>query len=158
MTHTHHLILPGPDATDAAARWLAPHLRAGDVILLSGPVGAGKTHFARAVIQCLQGAGAEDVPSPTFTIVQTYAAGQLEIWHADLYRLSHPDEVLELGLEEAFDTALCLVEWPDRLAKAPPAALHMAFSYVTGQEDARAVDMTASAPRWADVIASFPTA
>ncbi|SDW12998.1 tRNA (adenosine(37)-N6)-threonylcarbamoyltransferase complex ATPase subunit type 1 TsaE [Roseicitreum antarcticum] len=158
MTHTRHLILPTPDATDIAAHWIAPRLHAGDVILLSGPVGAGKTHFARKVIRYLQGEAAEDVPSPTFTIVQTYEARALEIWHADLYRLTHPDEVLELGLEDAFHTALCLVEWPDRLAEPPPGALHLAFSYVAGQDDARALDIFADAPRWAEVIDGFPAA
>lgn len=105
-------------------------LAPGDVLLLTGAIGAGKTHFARALIQHLQAAHdlAEDVPSPTFTLVQTYEAGDLEIWHADLYRLTHPDEVLELGLDDAFETALCLVEWPDRLGDlTPPDALHLAF-------------------------------
>jgi tRNA threonylcarbamoyladenosine biosynthesis protein TsaE len=108
---------------------LAPRLRAGDAILLDGPIGAGKTFFARALVQALlarAGAPAEEVPSPTFTLVQTYRAGTLEIWHADLYRLTHRDEVADLGLEDAFDSALCLVEWPDRLGPlAPPQALRL---------------------------------
>lgn len=158
MTHARHLILPNPDDTATAARWLAPQLRGGDVILLSGPVGAGKTHFARAIIQALQSTVglAEDVPSPTFTLVQTYTAGALEIWHADLYRLSHADEVLELGLEDAFETALCLVEWPDRLHTAPPGALHLTFGYIAGQDDARRCDLKSDAARWAQVISDFP--
>ena len=70
----------------------------------------------------------EDVPSPTFTLVQTYQA-DVEIWHADLYRLSHMDEVAELGLEEAFDSAICLIEWPDRLGSAAPkSAIRLALS------------------------------
>lgn len=159
MTHTRRAVLSSPDVTDAAARWLAPHLRAGDVILMAGPVGAGKTHFARAIIQTLQAAVgmAEDVPSPTFTLVQTYIAGELEVWHADLYRLSHPDDVLELGLEDAFTTALCLIEWPDRLSAPPPGALHITFGYVAGQEDARQCDLSSDADRWATIIAEFPT-
>jgi tRNA threonylcarbamoyladenosine biosynthesis protein TsaE len=68
----------------------------------------------------------EDVPSPTFTLVQVYPAGEDEIWHADLYRLTHPDEVWELGLDEAFDHAITLVEWPDRLGgHLPPRALRL---------------------------------
>jgi tRNA threonylcarbamoyladenosine biosynthesis protein TsaE len=68
----------------------------------------------------------EDVPSPSFTLVQTYDADGVEIWHADLYRLSHPDEVLELGLDDAFATSICLVEWPERLGShLPPDALHL---------------------------------
>jgi tRNA threonylcarbamoyladenosine biosynthesis protein TsaE len=68
----------------------------------------------------------EDVPSPTFTLVQVYDADGDEIWHADLYRLTHPDEVLELGLEDALADAICLIEWPDRLGPyAPKGALHL---------------------------------
>ncbi|HRK41413.1 MAG TPA: tRNA (adenosine(37)-N6)-threonylcarbamoyltransferase complex ATPase subunit type 1 TsaE [Gemmobacter sp.] len=122
------LFLPDEAATDRLARHLAPKLRAGEVLLLSGQIGAGKTHFSRAVIRALMGHEI-DVPSPTFTLIQTYEGSGAEIWHADLYRLSHPDEVMELGLEAAFSTAICLVEWPDRLGDlAPPNALHLAFS------------------------------
>ena len=87
-------------------------LGAGDVLLLEGPIGAGKTAFARALIAArlaAAGAPAEDIPSPTFTLVQTYLAGPLEIWHADLYRLSHPDEAAELGLEHPVDRPLDLL-------------------------------------------------
>lgn len=110
--------LPDAAATDRLGVWLAAHLKAGDCLLLSGPIGAGKSHLARALIQARLGRF-EDVPSPTFTLVQTYQA-DVEIWHADLYRLSHPDEVLELGLDEAFSDAICLIEWPDRLGRLAP--------------------------------------
>ena len=126
------LDLPAPGATDAFARALAPHLGAGDALLLEGPVGAGKTAFARALVLALRaraGLPPEDVPSPTFTLVQTYDTGPFETWHADLYRLAGPSEVAELGLEDAFATALCLVEWPDRLGPlAPPGAARLAFA------------------------------
>lgn len=115
--------LPDADATAALGQRLAALLQPGDTVLLEGPIGAGKSHLARALIRARLGR-MEDVPSPTFTLVQTYDAGEVEIWHADLYRLTHPDEVLELGLDEAFSTAICLVEWPDRLgAHVPPGAL-----------------------------------
>jgi tRNA threonylcarbamoyladenosine biosynthesis protein TsaE len=110
----------------------------GRVVCLWGDVGAGKTFFARCLIQALQARHGtpEDVPSPTFTLVQTYDAGDLEIWHADLYRLSGPQEVYELGLIAAFETAFCLVEWPDRLGDLiPKGALHMTFSHAEGLED-----------------------
>lgn len=117
------LFLPDDAATDRLGRTLAARLRLGDTVLLAGPIGAGKTHLARALIRARIG-GPEDVPSPSFTLVQTYDAPDGPIWHADLYRLSHPDEAAELGLEAAFDTAICLVEWPDRLGRAtPPGAL-----------------------------------
>jgi tRNA threonylcarbamoyladenosine biosynthesis protein TsaE len=122
------LALPDAPAMTRFARRLAPRLRAGDVLLLEGPIGAGKTHFARALIQRLL-VRPEDVPSPTFTLVQTYEGADFEIWHADLYRLTHPDEALELGLTEAFENALCLVEWPERLgADRPETALTLLFS------------------------------
>ena len=121
------LHLVDADATARLGQWFAAHLRAGDCLLLEGQIGAGKSHFARAFIQARLGR-AEDVPSPTFTLVQSYQA-DVEIWHADLYRLSHPDEVLELGLEEAFDSAICLIEWPDRLGSLlPKGAMRLRFA------------------------------
>ena len=109
--------------TEALGRRLAALAVPGDAILLEGPIGAGKSCLARAFIRARLGA-AEEVPSPTFTLVQVYDDDGTEIWHADLYRLTHPDEVWELGLDQAFATAICLVEWPDRLGShAPPDAL-----------------------------------
>lgn len=114
-------------ATTAFASRIAPLLSAGDTLLLEGDIGAGKSAFARALIRARLGR-MEDVPSPTFTLVQTYEAPDGDIWHCDLYRLTHPDEALELGLEEAFESAICLIEWPDRLGDAVPSgALNLAF-------------------------------
>lgn len=136
------VFLPNPEATDDLARRLAPHLRAGDVLLLQGQIGAGKTHFARALIHAL--GVAEDVPSPTFTLIQTYEAPDFDIWHADLYRLSHPDEVVELGLAEAFETALCLIEWPEKLGgDAPKTALTLRFSI---KDEGRTVELVGAEP------------
>lgn len=132
MTAPRLIDLPSPAATEALARQLAPQLRAGDTLLLSGPTGAGKSHFARAVIQACQRAAnhpPEDVPSPTYTLVQTYLAGSLEIWHADLYRLGDTSELEELGLTNAWDSAVALIEWPDRLGPESPAdAVHIDLS------------------------------
>ncbi|WP_333712143.1 tRNA (adenosine(37)-N6)-threonylcarbamoyltransferase complex ATPase subunit type 1 TsaE [Yoonia sp.] len=115
-------------AMAAFAARLAPQIGIGDTLLLSGSIGAGKSAFARGFIRAKLGR-AEDVPSPTFTLVQTYDTAEGEIWHCDLYRLTHPDEALELGLDAAFETAICLIEWPDRLGDAAPEnALHLAFS------------------------------
>ncbi len=127
---------------------MAARLNPGDVLLLEGPIGAGKTHFARSLIQSLLPV-AEDVPSPTFTLVQVYDGPVSEIWHADLYRLSAPDEVVELGLTDAFEEAICLVEWPDRLAElAPENALTLRFNIST-QEQHRTLTLTTSSPHWA---------
>lgn len=131
------LHLADAEATTRLGQWFAARLRAGDCLLLEGPIGAGKSHFARALIQARLGR-AEDVPSPTFTLVQTYQA-DVELWHADLYRLTHPDEVLELGLDMAFDAAICLIEWPDRLgAHRPDGAMRLRFS---AEGEGRAVDL-----------------
>lgn len=125
---TASLFLADDAATAALAGRIAPILRAGDTILLEGDIGAGKTTFARALIRARLGRE-EDVPSPTFTLVQTYEDARADIWHCDLYRLTSPDEILELGLDAAFDDAICLIEWPDRLgAAAPPSALGLTLS------------------------------
>lgn len=138
--------IPLPTAEIAAdlAMQVAAHLCAGDCMLLSGPVGAGKTHFARSVIQTML-ERLEDVPSPTFTLVQTYDTSKGEVWHADLYRLSHIDELGELGLEDAFDTSITLIEWPDRLGDLRPArCLELAFSIPDLDTDLRILDVTAN--------------
>ncbi|RVV97997.1 tRNA (adenosine(37)-N6)-threonylcarbamoyltransferase complex ATPase subunit type 1 TsaE [Mesobaculum littorinae] len=149
------IALSSPDRTAELAHALAPHLGAGDTLLLDGTLGAGKSHFARSLIRWhLDRAGlAEDIPSPTFTLVQNYHAGGLEIWHSDLYRLGDPDEVFELGLDEAFATALVLVEWPDRLgADTPDDALQLAFE-VTGDTARRLTVRGGGA--WADRLAAI---
>ena len=105
----HSRDLPDPEATEALGRKLAALARPGDVVLLEGPIGAGKSCLARAFIRARLG-DQEEVPSPTFTLVQVYDDRGTEIWHADLYRLTHPDEVWELGLDQAFETSICLVE------------------------------------------------
>ena len=121
------LMLDDPAATHDFAARIAQCLRPGDTLLLEGDIGAGKTHFARSLIQSVQ-REPEDVPSPTFTLIQSYDTTRGEMIHADLYRLSGPDEIAELGLWEAFGTRICLVEWPDRLgAEAPEAAITLRF-------------------------------
>ncbi len=144
--------LPDPSATESFARALAPRLVAGDIIELEGGIGAGKTHFARCLITARL-AAPEDIPSPTFTLVQTYDTRDgVEIWHADLYRLSNPDEAVELGLEEAFETAICLVEWPDRLADLrPPSALRLSLAPAP-TEGVRDMILSWSDPRWCEKL------
>lgn len=116
------------DATRTFAGKLASIAEPGDVFLLSGPIGAGKSFFSRAFIRA-RTQTTEDIPSPTFTIVQTYPHEAGDIWHCDLYRLTSPDEVIELGLDDAFEDSICLIEWPDRLGSlTPPCAMPLEFS------------------------------
>ena len=112
--------LVGAEAVEALGARLADLVRPGDVIALSGDLGAGKTTLARGLLQALGLAG--EAPSPTFTIVQTYEPPEVRmpVWHVDLYRIDDPQEAIELGLDEAFDTAVVLLEWPERLGALLP--------------------------------------
>ena len=94
------------------AEQLAPLLKQGDIIRLEGPLGAGKTTFARALIEAFAGDG--DAPSPTYTLVETYEGSAFSLWHFDLYRLETTEDVYELGIEECFEEGAALIEWPDR--------------------------------------------
>jgi tRNA threonylcarbamoyladenosine biosynthesis protein TsaE len=111
--------LPDLRATEALAGRVAALATVGDIIALAGPLGAGKTAFARAFITALAGTPTE-VPSPTFTLLQTYATPRASIWHFDLYRLERAEEAYELGVEEAFADGISLIEWPERLAALLP--------------------------------------
>jgi tRNA threonylcarbamoyladenosine biosynthesis protein TsaE len=112
------LILLTPDATDTAGRTLAGALHPGDVIALSGPLGAGKTSFARGI---LSGLGlTEEAPSPSFALVIPYAPPEVRIpvLHVDLYRIEHEAEARELGLDEAREDSAVLIEWPERMGES----------------------------------------
>jgi tRNA threonylcarbamoyladenosine biosynthesis protein TsaE len=131
-------------ATEALASAVAVLLRAGDAVLLEGPLGAGKTAFARALLRAACGDGALEVPSPSFTLVQTYAAPGLVLHHFDLWRLDGPASVEELGWDEAVRDVV-LVEWPDRLGALRPAeGLTVALAPAGGE--ARRATLTG----WAD--------
>ena len=146
---TSRFYLKNTADTEWTAKCFAEVMTAGDTVLLQGPVGAGKTDFARRLIQTRQSkfGCVEDVPSPTFTLVQTYPVGDIEIWHADLYRLTDVDELYELGLETAFETAICLVEWPERLGSlAPDDAMWLRFEIT--DNDARILHLDAQHPKW----------
>ena len=107
-------------ATVELGRAIARRLRPGDAVCLRGGLGAGKTTLARAVIRALT-SPEEEVPSPTFTLVQAYDGGEFPLAHFDLYRLDSAREAEELGLDEALDTGAALIEWPERLGDAQPA-------------------------------------
>jgi tRNA threonylcarbamoyladenosine biosynthesis protein TsaE len=114
------LILADEAATQALGRRLADLLRPGEAICLSGPLGAGKSTLARALVRALTRPD-EEVPSPTFTLVQFYEGRDFPIAHFDLYRLTDPDEAYEIGLDEALDGGAAVVEWPQRLEGRLPA-------------------------------------
>ena len=144
--------LPSPDVTAALAAEIGQHLTAGDCLLLEGAIGAGKTHFARSLIQS-QMPVPEDVPSPTFTLIQTYDLPQAELWHADLYRLSSLDEIEELGLTSALETAIGLIEWPDKLAElTPPSALHISLELDQDALEGRFATLRWTDPRWTSLM------
>jgi tRNA threonylcarbamoyl adenosine modification protein YjeE len=133
------LNLPDEAATAALGRRLAAACRPGDLIALTGDLGAGKSTLARALIRELAGAEV-DVPSPTFTLVQTYETPRLPVWHFDLYRLEDPGEARELGLTEAVD-GLALIEWPERLGSyLPQTRLDVALDFSADGRIARLTD------------------
>jgi len=122
-------------ATAAVAEQLARQLKGGDVVALSGNLGAGKTTFVRYLLAALGHQG--EVPSPTFAIVQPYDHMMLAVWHADLYRIENPAELAEIGLDSIGDDAALLVEWPERAGPAAwPDALRLTFE-ITGLEQRR---------------------
>ena len=114
------LLLADEAATRRLGRALADALRPGDAVCLTGPLGAGKSTLARALIRALTTPD-EEVPSPTFTLVQFYETAGFPLAHFDLYRLTDPEEAYEIGLDEALDGGVALIEWPQRLEGRLPA-------------------------------------
>jgi tRNA threonylcarbamoyladenosine biosynthesis protein TsaE len=117
---SYDIALPDEAAMSSLAAELAAAAKPRDLVALHGTLGMGKTSFARAFIRRLLGAE-EEVPSPTFTLVQIYDAPVGPIWHFDLYRLKDPEEIWELGFEDALADGILLIEWPDRLGTLLPA-------------------------------------
>lgn len=121
------MILADEEATAGLGAALAAKLEPGDVVLLSGPLGVGKSTFARGILGALGHIG--EMPSPTFGIVQPYEALEPAIWHVDLYRIEDRAELAELGIDDAGDAVL-LVEWPERAGEgAWPEALRLTFDF-----------------------------
>ena len=142
------LDLPDPAATDELGRKLAAILRPGDVVALEGPLGSGKTALARAAIRALTGPE-EDVPSPTFTLVQSYESGLGPLYHFDLYRLEAPDQAVELGIDDAFADGISLVEWPDRLGGYLPRR-HLKIGLSAGADKDSRVARISGEVQWKD--------
>jgi tRNA threonylcarbamoyladenosine biosynthesis protein TsaE len=127
------LTLPDLAATGRFAGRIAETARPGDAILLSGPLGAGKTAFARCFLRTLSGDPSLEVPSPSFTLVQSYETTRGVVHHFDLWRLDGPSALAELGWDDARE-GIVLVEWPDRLGfLTPEDALHLTFTLTEGE-------------------------
>ncbi len=146
MSFQLSLDLPDPAATDALGARLAEILRIGDVVALEGPLGSGKTALARATIRALTGP-AEDVPSPTFTLVQVYQSDVGPLYHFDLYRLEAPDQAVELGVDDAFSDGISLVEWPDRLGGYLPRR-HLKITLAAGADKDSRVARISGGVQW----------
>ena len=121
-------------ALERLAELLALHVRSGDLILLEGDLGAGKTTFARAFVRALAADPELEVPSPTFALLQSYVTARATVHHFDLYRLGGPAEVREIGFEEAQATGLVLVEWPDRAGDLLPFSSTGCFFQLAGNK------------------------
>ncbi len=142
--------LPSLQATEALAAALAARVRRGDAILLSGPLGAGKSAFARAFLRALTAEPGLEVPSPTFTLVQSYDTPRGPVHHFDLWRLTDSTAMEELGWDDATDD-IVLVEWPDRLGPLTPAQALVLTLRATGA-DSRQVTLEG----WDDRLGDLP--
>ena len=130
--------LPDEAATAAFAARISALAEVGDVIALKGDLGCGKTSFARSFIRAR--GGAEEVPSPTFTLVQIYELTSAAIWHFDLYRIKSSEEAWELGIEDAFSEGISLIEWPERLGPLlPRRRLEIEFLFGDRPDERRAL-------------------
>ena len=129
--HIATIDLSTENDTSRVGQALAAVLRPTDVVCLSGPLGAGKTTFARAVIEATT--GATDAPSPTFTLVEVYESDAFDLWHFDLYRLEKPGDIWELGFEDCLDAGIALIEWPERAeGLLPENALNLSINFENG--------------------------
>ncbi|AJE46204.1 tRNA (adenosine(37)-N6)-threonylcarbamoyltransferase complex ATPase subunit type 1 TsaE [Celeribacter indicus] len=148
---TRDLTLTARDeaATARIAAALAPHLRAGDVVLLDGALAAGKTFFVRALVAAL--GCTEQVTSPTYTIAHIYETGSLPVLHVDAYRLRGAQDFHHLGLEEQVESGLSLIEWGERLGDFFDAPLSIRLDFGAG-EGTRRITLRAEAARWSPVL------
>ena len=127
------------DETAAVGRELAATLSAGDVLLLYGDLGAGKTAFVRGLAEGL-GVSRDEVSSPTFTLIQEYRGGRLTLFHVDLYRIEDPREFDELGLDEIAEEGVLAIEWAERLPQPPQNAVRVSITHA-GESERRIDDL-----------------
>ena len=137
LVRTLTLETAGEEETSAAGESFAAALRSGDVVLLEGDLGAGKTAFVRGIARAL-GVPAADVTSPTFTLIQEYPSSRGTLFHVDLYRVK-AEEVDDLGLEELMSTGIVAIEWPDRWRDAPADAYMVRIQHRGGDRRALTV-------------------
>jgi tRNA threonylcarbamoyladenosine biosynthesis protein TsaE len=142
------LSLPDADATARLGAAIAPRLEPGETVLLYGPLGMGKSTLARGLIRAMLARPDEDVPSPTFTLVQFYES-EPPVAHFDLYRLTRPEEASEIGLDEALDDGCAIIEWPERLGDDPSRWLGPDILTVTlAEQDDGRVATVSGAGAW----------
>ena len=150
MTLPERQILAGEADLEAAAARLAKLLRDGDALLLTGPVGAGKTRFVRALAAAM--GCADTVASPTYTLMHIYETQRGRLLHLDAWRLSGIDEYRDLGIEELAGEAVTVVEWGERVAAAHPDHLLAALAFVAGDDGARELCLRPSGRRWTGLV------
>lgn len=143
------IILHSLEDTDKFAAALIPHLKTGDVIELQGDLGAGKTTLAKSIISQLSDSEVQ-VTSPTFNIVQLYDAPEFTIWHFDLYRLKSAVELFEIGIDEALDQGLCLIEWPE-IAESILPQEKLIINLSCGKENERVLSLEGYG-KWSELI------
>jgi tRNA threonylcarbamoyladenosine biosynthesis protein TsaE len=143
--------------TGDVARNLAEKLQPGDVLFLNGNLGAGKSVFARALIRSLCGEPDLEVPSPTFTLVQIYDTEKGPLWHFDLYRIKAPEEIYELGWDDARAEGIVLVEWPLRLGAglAPQDRLEIGFDQSSDHKEMRLIKLNGHG-QWKQRLEKWP--
>jgi len=147
------LSLPDVAATRALGARIAAGLSAGDLVALEGDLGAGKTTLARAILRSL--GMSEDVPSPTFTLVQLYETPDLTVRHYDLYRIENANEIAELGIDEAVEDGAALVEWPERAGGRLPGAL-LQVGLQAADADSRTASLSGPA-KWTAIFEASVT-
>ena len=149
----------GTNQTLFIASLLAQSLKSGDTLLLSGDIGSGKTFFSRGLIQEMmknQSVPVDEVPSPTFTIVQSYDGLSPIVWHLDLYRLSHHDELYELGLEDMLEKGICLIEWPSKMGiNIPKRSMLISFDLENFIDEKRSISIELNGTGWDHVLRSL---
>ena len=142
--------------TVSISETLAELIEPGDTLLLFGDIGSGKTFFSRAMIQKMmqkQRVVIEDIPSPTFTIVQIYDTLVPSVWHLDLYRVSNPEEILDLDLENAFEKHVCLIEWPQNMGLyVPKRNLSINLEETVGFGEVRNISFEFNGTGWEHII------